>query len=169
MYNIIQFAPLIISVFKDTPYSTKIEFNMETDKEVISRLKFIGKIQKGEKINVKYMYVQPEGLITKISRTLINQCNRHSCLIFLKNTIIRSFELVSTYKSYNKECYHIMRINILKDLKASKQGILNLKETYKDDLKISCDFDTLIEDLDSKLTEIGEQQLELDNYEEKSD
>ena len=157
MNNVIQLAPLIISVFKDVSFSTKTIFNMESDKEVISRLKFIGKIQKGEKINVKYMYVQPEGFMTKISRTLINQCNRHSCLVFIKNTIARSFELVSTYNSSTKECDRIMRINIIKDLKSSKQGILNLKETYKDDLKISCDFDTLIEDMDSKLKEIGEK------------
>ena len=157
MNNVIQLAPLIISVFKDVSFSTKTIFNMESDKEVISRLKFIGKIQKGEKINVKYMYVQPEGFMTKISRTLINQCNRHSCLVFIKNTISRSFELVSTYNSSNKECDRIMRINIIKDLNLSKQGILNLKETYKDDLKISCDFDTLIEDMDSKLKEIGEK------------
>ena len=157
MNNVIQLAPIVFSVFKGSFFFNKIDHIMESDKEVISRLKFIGKIQKGEKINVKYMYVQPEGFITKISRTLINQCNRHSCLIFIKNTISRSFELVSSYKSSNKECDHIMRINIIKDLKCSKQGILNLKETYKEDLKISCDFDTLIEDIDSKLTEIGEQ------------
>lgn len=29
---------------------------MESDTQTISCLKFIGKIQKGEKINVKYMY-----------------------------------------------------------------------------------------------------------------
>ena len=162
MNNFIQLAPLLISVFKDVSFSTKTILNMESDKEVISRLKFIGKIQKGEKINVKYMYVQPEGFVTKISRTLINQCNRHSCLVFIKNTIARSFELVSTYNSSTKECDRIMRINIIKDLKSSKQGILNLKETYKDDLKISCDFDTLIEDMDSKLKEIGEQTEQID-------
>lgn len=156
MNNVIQLAPIVFSVFKGSFFFNKIDHIMESDKEVISRLKFIGKIQKGEKINVKYMYVQPEGFVTKISRTLINQCNRHSCLIFIKNTILRSFELVSAYKSSTKECDHIMRINIIKDLKYSKQGILNLKETYKEDLKISCDFDTLIEDIDSKLTEIGE-------------
>ena len=162
MNNFIQLAPLLISVFKDVSFSTKTILNMESDKEVISRLKFIGKIQKGEKINVKYMYVQPEGFVTKISRTLINQCNRHSCLVFIKNTIARSFELVSTYNSSTQECDRIMRINIIKDLKSSKQGILNLKETYKDDLKISCDFDTLIEDMDSKLKEIGEQTEQID-------
>ena len=162
MNNFIQLAPLLISVFKDVSFSTKTILNMESDKEVISRLKFIGKIQKGEKINVKYMYVQPEGFVTKISRTLINQCNRHSCLVFIKNTIARSFELVSTYNSSTKECDRIIRINIIKDLKSSKQGILNLKETYKDDLKISCDFDTLIEDMDSKLKEIGEQTEQID-------
>ena len=129
---------------------------MESDKEVISRLKFIGKIQKGEKINVKHMCIQPEGFITTISRTLINQCNRHTCLIFIKNTILKSFELAYSYKMSHKESNHIMRINILKDLDLCKQGILNLKETYKEDLKITCDFDTLIEDIDSKLSELND-------------
>jgi hypothetical protein len=78
---------------------------MESDKEIISRLKFIGKIQKGEKINVKHMCIQPEGFITTISRTLINQCNRHTCLIFIKNTILKSFELAYSYKISHKEYF----------------------------------------------------------------
>lgn len=156
MDKILQVVPLFFSVFKEANYYNKTEFNMESDKEIISRLKFIGKIQKGEKINVKYMYVQQEGVATRISRTLINQCNRQSCLLFLKNTINRSFELVHSYKLSSKKEDQITRLNILKDLRISKEGISNLKDTYKEDLKILCDFDTLIEHIDSKLAEIGE-------------
>lgn len=163
MDKVIHIAPLLLSIFKDANINNKQDFNMESDKEIISRLKFIGKIQKGEKVNVKYMYVQPEGFATKFSRTLINQCNRQSCLIFIKNTIVRSFELASAYKLSNKECDQLTRMNILKDLRISKQGISNLKDTYKDDLKIICDFDTLIEDIDSKLAEIGENVEEMEN------
>ena len=80
---------VIISVFKDT---SKFNINsMESDKEVMSRLKFIGKVQKGEKINVKYMFVQPEGIATRISRTLINQDNRNNTLNFVRSTITRTY------------------------------------------------------------------------------
>jgi hypothetical protein len=45
---------------------------MNTYQEVISKLKFIGKLKKGEKVNTKQMYVQEEGLMTTLSRTLQN-------------------------------------------------------------------------------------------------
>ena len=45
---------------------------MDTNKEIVSRLKFIGRIQKGEKINTRHMYVQQDDLTTTISRTFIN-------------------------------------------------------------------------------------------------
>jgi len=48
MYQLVQLvAPILISAFKDT---SNFNINiMESDKEVISRLKFISKIQKSEK------------------------------------------------------------------------------------------------------------------------
>ena len=38
--------------------------------EAISNLKFISRIKLGEKINVKFMYVQQDCIVTKISRTI---------------------------------------------------------------------------------------------------
>ena len=82
MYQVVSYmaSNMLISIFKDA--SVFNINNMESDKEVISRLKFIGKIQKGEKINVKYMFVQPKGIATRISRTIINQDNRNNTLNF---------------------------------------------------------------------------------------
>ena len=37
---------------------------MECNKEIISSLKFIGRIQTGEKINVRFMFLQPSNIIT---------------------------------------------------------------------------------------------------------
>ena len=37
--------------------NTTINYNMNDPKDILSRLKFIGKIIKGDKINVKNMYV----------------------------------------------------------------------------------------------------------------
>ena len=41
------------------------------DEDIIPRIKFIGKIQKGEKINVKHMNIQQDSLITKFTRSFI--------------------------------------------------------------------------------------------------
>jgi len=153
MYQFIQFAPLLFSVFKDT-YGSNINNNMESDKEVISRLKFIGKVQKGEKINVKYMFVQPEGIATRISRTLINQDNRQNTLNFVRTTVNRIFEIINTYSSSHKESQRHICAHIIQDLKTSKNGLRNLKETYLSDIKFCCDMDTILQDIDAKLSEI---------------
>jgi hypothetical protein len=155
-------APFIIYVFKDT-YNININnLNMESDKEIISRLKFIGKIQKGEKINVKYMYVQPEGILTRISRSLIHQDNRQNTLNFVRSTISKTFDIIASYSSSNKESQLQLCTHIITDLKQSKNGLINLKDTYLDDIKFTCDIDTLLQDIDAKLVEIEIHNLKED-------
>ncbi len=126
---------------------------MESNKEVISRLKFIGKLQKGEKINVRLLYVQPEGVITQFSRTFLYQDNRSKTLSFIQDVITRSFELLAYYDKSIQVSERIISNNIIIDLKKSKIGLVNLKETYCDDNKFCCDIDTLVQLIDSKLVE----------------
>lgn len=156
MYHLVQYLPLFISVFKDTS-NVYIINNMESDKEVISRLKFIGKVQKGEKINVKYMYVQPEGIVTRISRTLINQDNRQNTLNFVRKTINRTFEIITLYLMSEKESQKLICTNIIDDLKQSTVGLTNLKDTYLNDIKFTCDIDTLLQEINAKLIELNDE------------
>jgi len=125
---------------------------MESDNEVISRLKFISKIQKGEKINVKYMFVQPEGIITRLSRTLYYHCNRTNTLNFITNTIRATLQIISRCRKSDTD--HLLCKNIITDLQESKKGIVNLKNTYIDDLKIGCDLDTVLQEIDSFLSSL---------------
>ena len=127
---------------------------MEFNKEIMSRLKFIGKIQKGEKINVKYMYIQPEGFLTTFIRTLVNQCNRQNTLQFVRNTIFKTFDILVELTESRKEHNILMSKNIIEDLKLSKNGLANLKETYISDTKFGCDIETLLHDIDSQLLAI---------------
>jgi hypothetical protein len=150
--------PLVLSAFKD---STSYNVNMESNKEVISRLKFIGRLQKGEKINARRVYVQPDGILTSIVRTLINQDNRGNTLQFVQDTIQRSFELFTTYERSDKEADRAMCPHIIKDLKIAKTGLMNLKDTYMADVKFCCDMDTFLQTIDSKLAEI-EGKYEVD-------
>jgi hypothetical protein len=126
---------------------------MESNRETISRLKFIGKIQIGDKVNLKFMYMQPDGLMTQLSRS-INQDNRTKTLIFLQDTINKTFEIFKFYEKSENNSEQIMCFNLYNDLKSSKQGLNNLKETYSTDVKFTCDIDTLIQTIDGKIADM---------------
>ena len=131
-----------------------------TENEVISRLKFIGKIQQGDKINVKYMYIQPDTFFTKLSRTILNQDSRSNTLNFLRTTITTSFNLINKYNDlekndeYDKIILNQKCDNITEDLKKSMSGLICIKDTYLQDVKFICDIDTLLQDINLKISEI---------------
>lgn len=128
---------------------------MENSKEIISRLKFIGRIKPGEKINTKYMFVQQNSLYTSIYRTLFNRDNRENALQFIQETLYRAYDLITLLELSDKDSNKMVCINILKDLENVKTGISNLKETYTTDIKFCCDIDTILQHLDAKIVEIN--------------
>lgn len=146
--------------------SIKIMNNEEA--EILSRLKFIGRVQKGEKINTKYLYVQSVGFFTGISRTFITQDNRANTMDFLQNTISKIFDIFYLYEKSKKQSDISVCINLIKDLKQAKSGIMNLKETYNIDIKFSCDADVLIENINIKINEF-ENKFQIEKNEEKSE
>ena len=50
--------------------------DVNINKELIARIKFIGKIQIGDKVNVKNMTIQSDGYVTQISRSILQE-NRY--------------------------------------------------------------------------------------------
>lgn len=127
---------------------------MESNTEVHSRLKLIGRLQKGEKIDTKRIFVQPDCMFTSVTRTLFNQDNRANCLTFVQNTIHRSFEILQTYERSDSDTDKAMCVNIVRDLVQAKIGLSHLTCTYATDLKFKCDIDTLIQMIDARLTNI---------------
>lgn len=132
--------------------------DMDTHKDVITRLKFISRINKGDKINVRnaYPYVQPNDLSTSFSRTFLNKDNRGNSLHFIRNTIDRSYEIISMFKNSNKKSELLLCSNIIQDLKKAKNGIQNLKNTYISDTMFGCEMDTILESIDRKIIELDE-------------
>jgi hypothetical protein len=124
---------------------------MNNEQEIISRLKFIGKIKKGEKINTKHMYVQPDGFNTSISRTFLNQDNRGNALNFCQETVARAFELLITYERSERNSDKTIFKNLVKDLQEAITGLVNLKFTYIIDTKFCCDMDTILENIHARL------------------
>ena len=57
----------------------------DNQRETISKLKFLGKIKKGEKINVKEMSLQTESYLTAASRTIWFVDNRNNTMSLYKH------------------------------------------------------------------------------------
>ena len=134
---------------------------MELGDDIISKLKFLGRVQKGEKINVKNMFVQPEGLATKISRSFFHLDSRSNTLSFVKNTINQSFNILYSFLNTGTVSQKNMCINIIEDIIKSKEGINNLKLTYSSDIMLCCQLDTIIQEIDAKIQELGHKFPEI--------
>ena len=140
---------MAIKTIKD--YSEYNINRMDGNQEIISRLKFIGKLKKGEKINTCHMYVQQDGITTSLSRTFAYQDNRGNALNFCQETISRSFELLITYERSDSSTEKVLFSRLIEDLQQSTVGLRNLKFTYITDTKFCCDMDTLLENVLAKL------------------
>jgi len=148
MYSQLAFTAL--NMLKD---SSAYNVNrMDSNQEIISRLKFIGKLKKREKINTRHMYVQPEGFGTSISRTFMYQDNRCNALNFVQETISRAFELLVTYERSEKDSECVLFGHLVKDLHQATVGLNNLKFTYVTDTKFCCDMDTLLQSIHARLS-----------------
>jgi len=143
--------------FKNEPSSYK----MVNHKEILSRLKFIGKIERGNKINTKHVYIQQDTIITAISRTFFRPDSRWNTIKFIQDTISRSFEIIDTYENSLRQFEHGVIKHIVQDLKMSKKGIANLKITYIEDTKFISDIDTILNLLNSKLDVVLKKYPEL--------
>jgi len=131
---------------------------MEGAEEIVSRLKFIGCVEKNEKIDTRNVNRQPNNLLTKIFRSIIYPDNRENSLKFIREVVDRSFEIIDRYLHNNEK---IPCQILVSDLSKAKQGLNNLKFTYSTDTKFCCDIDVLAQGIESKLTKIKEQNPEI--------
>jgi hypothetical protein len=122
--------------------------------DIIPKLKFISRLNKGDKINVKNMYIQPNNFINWIRRSFINIDDRSNTLMFVHNTVKRGFELLLQHIDSTNPFDTILCQNLYNDLRNTKTGFLNLRETYIDDVMFTCKIDALVEETDAKLTEL---------------
>jgi hypothetical protein len=164
-----------INLFKE---SSPDNINMSAYNDVISNLKFIGRIEKGQKINTNYMLIQPDNIITSLSRTISNNDSRNKTFQFLKRNIERSFELIEGMimrvdkKKIEDGMGEMLRVNcnnMIADLKSSIDGIENLKNTYITDVKFRCDMDTLIQEINARLLNYMKCENLIEPYERVSD
>jgi hypothetical protein len=102
------------------------------------------------------MLIQPNNMITSVYRSLIIFDNRNNTLIFILDTIKKSFEeLLSHLEKAQNNIFDLnISTNMIEDLSNCKIGLSNLKDTYVDDLMFCCKIDTIIQDIDARLEQI---------------
>jgi hypothetical protein len=137
--------------------------NMNNNDDIIPKLKFIGRLNKGDKINVKNLYIQPNNFINRIDRSLFHIDDRVNTLMFVDTTIRKGFDLFLSHVANNSPFDNILCVNIMNDLRNAKKGMLNLKETYNTDVMFTCKIDALVEEIDAKLTELESKYPKISN------
>jgi hypothetical protein len=117
------------------------------DFETLSRLKFIGHIKKGERIDVSNVSVLRPSILTSLYRTFIHRDNRTNALHFIRETVTSAFEIVEFSESGSQDLR-----NIVADIRAALLGIQNIRCTYSTDLKFCCDIEIVEQFINTKLS-----------------
>lgn len=155
--NSIGLATMGIKHLKDAVSHNQMDnLAMETNEEIISRLKFIGYIQKDEKIDSRHVSRQPNTWTTTFLRSFLLPDSRVKSLKFVRDVINRSFEILQIYVDKGLES----DVNsLIIDLQHSQNGLANLKHTYLDDTKFCCDIDVLLQRINARLQVCDEKNV----------
>ena len=133
----------------------------DSQQDTITKLKFLSRVGKGEKINVKDMTLHADSYVTSISRTVWNIDNRNNTMTFIQNTIGSAFNLILLLMQNQTKGSTQLIKEIIKDIIKAKSGIFNLKTTYNDDTFFCCGVDTYIQSIEARLLEIKTSHSDL--------
>ena len=132
----------------------------EYNRDIITRLKFIGTFAPGEKIDVKNLRVESNNILTPLKRLIQGESRDHT-YSFLNSTIERSFDIVKSYSTSERVSERLMCKIILEDMIKAIKGLQNIQKTYKDDKLFYCNIETIIENIHSKLSEVKQKDPEI--------
>lgn len=136
--------------------SSTLSGGLQKIEDVISKLKFIGKLQEGDKINTTQLYVQKPTYATSLARTLSYE-NRSETYNFIKDVINQAFDIVFSFSQSTKKFERNICFNIIDDLLQAKNGLENLKLTYTEDVMYVSQIDTMNSLIDAKIEELKQQ------------
>ena len=142
---------------------------MDSCEDILSKLKFIGKIRSKERINVRNLCLQKDNLWTKIYR-FVSQETREDTLQFLNRVIKGAFQILSVRLKKTDEKNRNLCSTIRTDLISALEGLQNIKITYEPDIAFCCKKDVLIQYVNRYLTsgQINIELKDIDNFEDDS-
>jgi len=128
--------------------------------QALTRLKFIGKLQPGDKIDSKSIKVESTSLWTPIKRLFLTGDSRDTSLDFFRSTIERCLEILAGKLSSSAVSDKIFCAHTLKDLIRAVNGLQNSQKTYADDNFTFCELEVIIQGVQARIFEI--QRLHAD-------
>lgn len=130
----------------------------KTVQDIISKLRFISKIQPGEKINIKERFVRDNSQIwQRIIRTIRNITyedaeSKDATLKFLEMVTDEAINLIVIYKSNDENSFNINVANlIISNLETAITGMESLINTYSQDRNFTTRVEALMGTLTLKL------------------
>lgn len=128
----------------------------ESTSETLTRLKFIGTLEAGEKLDVRNLKVESNTIITPIKRLFFGE-GREATFAFIYSTIERSFAILYSLAAADKVSDSMLASNILVDMNKAVMGLVNLQSTYKDDKMFICNVETLMQTIEAKMCEVQQK------------
>ena len=136
------------------------EISMTTD-QILTNLKIISRIKKGEKMITNNMIMEIDNRYLQWVRRWWEQNSRVSTIDFFNKILDRAFQIIDeTYDNKDKQNYYFNEENsrILQkfslELSNARQGINNLKETYADDETTKSQLDIMDEKINQRIEKI---------------
>lgn len=119
----------------------------EEIQELVSRLKFISKIQPNQIVDLKSFSVMEPCISTSLYRTCIRlgSENRDDVLLFFIHTVNKSFDLAFEFTKMDDSYKKSLAKMIISSLDKSMVGILNYKKTYSKDIMYCSKIEAFIE------------------------
>lgn len=114
---------------------------------LLSNLKLIGHIKKGDKLSIcgDEVYILSDTLYNRICRTIrsfIQKDNRNSTFDYVSKNIRLAFDILKM-----KDCPAGIVTSIKADLSKCFEGLCNLQNTYEGDVLFIVKIETLVEEI----------------------
>jgi hypothetical protein len=143
-----------------SPGATPANSN-DSRRQVLTRLKFIGRLQPHDKIDLRTLRVESNSIMTPLKRLFVTGDSRETTLNFFSSTIDRSFEIIAAHINSSNVSERIFCANVIQDLIASVKGLRATQGTYADDNYTVCEIDVLIQTVQAKIWEIQQAHPDL--------
>jgi hypothetical protein len=134
--------------------------------DVVSKLTFLSKVEKNERIDVRTFWVVQDNLLSKVYRTLFTRGeSRYTTFDFILRLMDDAYNIIDTALKNmdNENCqHHLKLVNIIIDaIQESKKGIENLKLTYMNDRMYISKLDSLMKTNETKMLDIRDKIAKL--------
>lgn len=137
---------------------------------VIGRLKFISKIQDGEKINIKDLFVRDnDSVFQRLLRSIKNYStyisgsdiveSKEATLEFIQEAVNDAITLISLYREGNITFNTQIADIIVKNLEEAKGGIHNSIRTYRYDRRFISHAEAVMQTLEARIKNLRDNGL----------